>query len=231
MARGDFVIGKGERLLQVPASGLDKKMLSELHVAGFVHPRAAHLHLFKHVVRICDLPSEELSANRDPEEWEEILPNPPLVPDLHARRRIARRKLAEIDSCGLGPGRSREVLPCRSCSNADALRAVDQAFSDVLSAYLGAAREALDWAKRNASEKLPFLIAFRRSRGSDISVKFVDKRRVVGAGLLGGPRGSVFLLTCYRSTPARSLQSLKLEFCRERAGLRAAGALVPILNS
>lgn|GEM_PF-2034604 len=210
------------------SSGLDKKTLSELRVAGFVNTRVAHLHLFKHVVRLCDLPPEELYASRDPEKWSEIIPNPPLAPDLRARRRKARESLAAIDSCGLRVGRPEGDLPCRTCSSADAQGAVDEAFSDLMASYLEAGRQAFEWAKRNVSERLPFLLAFRQNGQPGVRLKFVDNRKITGAGLLSRHGGEVLLLTCYRKDPGRPLSLLKLSLSRERAGHRNEGTLVPI---
>lgn len=228
MAQRGFVLEGGDSSLKNPLSALDKKTLSELRVAGFVNKKAAHLHLFKHVVRLCDLPPEELRTGRDPEKWSEIIPNPPLAPDLHARRRKAREKLVAIPSCGLNTGRPESASPCRLCSDEAAQRAVEDAFSDLLGAYLRAAREALQWAKRNVSEKIPFLIAFRQNGRPDVRLKFMDNRKVTGAGLLRTPGGEVVLLTCYRTDPARSFSALRLALARERAGHRNEGTLVPI---
>lgn len=209
-------------------SVLGKKTLSELRVAGFVNTRVAHLHLFKHVVRLCDLPPAELHTSRDPEKWSEIIPNPPLARDLHARRRKSRERLASIHSCGLKTGRPESATPCRVCSDNEAQRAVDEAFSDLLAAYHEAARQAFNWAVRNVSEKLPFLIAFRENGRPDVRLKFLDSRKITGAGLLRGACGEVLLLTCYRIDPARSLSSLRLTLAREKAGHRNEGTLVPI---
>lgn len=208
--------------------GLDKKTLCELRVAGFVNGKVAHLHLFKHVVRICDLPPAELRTSRDPEKWSEIIPNPPLAPDLHARRRKSREKLASIRSCGLKAGRPESATPCRVCSDTKAQRAVDEAFSDLLAAYLQTARQAFNWAARNVSEKLPFLIAFRENGRPDVRLKFLDSRKVMGAGLLKGTCGEVLLLTCYRIDPTRPFSSLRLTLAREKAGHRNEGTLVSI---
>lgn len=204
-------------------SGLDKKTLSELPVEGFVNTKVAHLHLFKHVVHLCDLPAADLRMGRDPEKWFEIIPNPPLAPDLHARRRKAREKLAAIHSCGLNTGRAESSSPCRLCSDEAAQRAVEGAFSDLMASYLRAAREALEWARRNVSEKIPFLIAFRQNDRPDVRLKFMDNRKITGAGLLRTPGGEVVLLTCYRTDPARSFSSLRLALARERAGHRNEG--------
>lgn len=214
--------------MEALSSCLDRKTLSELRVAGFVNTRVAHLHLFKHVVRLCDLPPEELHASRDPEKWSEIIPNPPLAPDLRARRRKARESLAAIPPCGLKAARPEGEVPCRACSNEDAQGAVDRAFSDLMAGYLGAACEAFEWAKRNVSESLPFLIAFRQNGHSAVRLKFVDRRKIAGAGLLSKPGGEVLLLTCYRKDPGRSLSQLRLSMSRERAGHRNEGTLVPI---
>lgn len=214
--------------MEALSSGLDRRTLSELRVKGFVNTRFAHLHLFKHVVRLCDLSSEELRAGRDPEKWSEIIPNPPLAPDLHARRRKAREKLAEIPACELKAGSPEREAPCRTCSDADAQRAVEEAFSDLMAAYVEAGRQALEWAKRNVSDKFPFLIAFRQNGQAVVRIKFMDSRKIFGAGLLSGPGGNVVLLTCYRKDPSRSLSDLRLNLCRERAGHRNEGTLVPI---
>lgn len=214
--------------MEALSSGLDRRTLSELRVEGFVNTKFAHLHLFKHVVRLCDLSSEELRADRDPEKWCEIIPNPPLVPDLHARRKRARESLAAIRSCGLKAARPKGDVPCRTCSNADAQGAVDEAFSDLMAAYLGAGREAFEWAKQNVSEKIPFLIAFRQNGLRVVRLKFMDNRKIVGTGLLSGPGGEILLLTCYRKDPGRSFSQLRLSLFREKAGHRNEGTLVPI---
>jgi hypothetical protein len=206
--------------------GLDKRALSELRVVGFVNDRTAHYHLFKHVIRICDLAEDELALHRDTEEWSEILPNPPLLPDLRARRDSARKKLAGIEACGLRACRPGDPLACRACTDSEAIRAVGDAFSDLLEAYVKAGREAFEWARQNASERNPFLIAFRQNGCADIRLKFVDRRRVVGAGLCTS-RAKVQLLTCYRGYRGRSLSSIRLDLCMERAGHRSEGTHVP----
>lgn len=214
--------------MEAPSPGLDKKTLSELRVVGFVNAMVAHLHLFKHVLRFCGLPPDELHSSLDSERWSEVIPNPPLASDLHARRRRARERLAAIPSCGLQTGRSHGDVACRTCSDAEAQGAVDGAFSDILAAYLQAGREAFEWAKENVCEKLPFLIAFCQNGQPDVRLKFMDNRKITAIGLLGRSDRDVLLLTCYRRDPESTLSVLRLSFSRERAGHRNAGTLVPI---
>ncbi len=129
------------------------------------------------------------------------------------------------------PGRPESATPCRACSDTEAQRAVDEAFLDLLTAYVQAARQALEWAARNVSEKFPSLIAFRLNGRPDVRLKFMDSRKITGAGVLRGTGGEVLLLTCYRADPARSLSSLRLSLSREKAGHRNEGTLVPVEGS
>ncbi len=181
-----------------------------LKIERFVSARSSHGHLFKHLVPL---------DGEDVERWSDLIPDPPLIPDLSERRRRATGHCQNVRGCGLPAHRDHER--CAECDNRDALAEVSSRLRPLLDAYLAEGARAFAWSGLR-------MYAFRSEsdRAGHVRLRTVDNRRVLAVATRdeGGPD---LLLTCYRRNDL-PVAGLFLKLARERVGHRNAGTLVPL---
>ena len=206
---------------------IDGKKTVKLGCTDFVSRREAHSHLFKHVIRICCLTKSELSSELDPENWSSIIDSPPLKPGLRARKNTALKTLANCHGCTLGKDGLATDKPCTACKDSSAQASVDNAFKDLLGAYLGIAREAIEWALENPSARQPRLLSFLEPKRHNVRIKAIDNRGIRAVGVLSSSWEDIEMISCYRSK-TKSYAAAWRDMCREQAGHRKEGTSISI---
>jgi hypothetical protein len=204
--------------MKTPMIHIDGGPPQELELVGFFSRRDAHRHLMKHVIRISD------ADGVDTERWEEIVPNPPLEPDLDRRQTVGRKRLSDVPGCQLGG--HRPVDSCDGCHEKKAIRGVDQAFRDIFIAYEQAGQRVFQWAMENPARHGLRLTAYRTDTGG-VRIKSADNRHVIAIGGVATEEGKVGLVSCFRDR-GRSLRQHWLALSREKAGNRSRGTDVAI---
>jgi len=199
----------------------------ELTMREFTSIRLAHAHLFKHVVRICDV-SRFDAAGRDPEDWASLIPSPPLESSLLKRREQARRTLSQVDGCALGQLGETQLAPCLRCDDRSAKVNVQQQNAPLLDAYIAVAAETLRWSVKNSGPRGARVIAYRPASGR--GVRFIAERpdgvRAVADLAAGG--AELKLVSCYRVGKDMDYRSRWMEMCREQSGFRQQGLAVDV---
>lgn len=193
--------------------------MSRIALRGFVSPWSGHAHLLKHVLRITETASPRDA--RDDEQWEQLIPQPPLVLDVERRRESALAVLSRVPGCPAGREGVTSTKPCDRCQDHRAMHVVSHEMAPIFDSYVAAAQSAVDFAFANPDRYGPRLVAFRTERS--VKLEAVDARHVRVAAILDGP-DTARALTCYRDR-TRTLQSWWLELARVRAAHRRAGTL------
>ena len=198
------------------------------NVVGFKDRKNAHRHLFKHVVRICDLNNDQLKSRNDTEDWNEVISDPPLAKSLQKRRIEAREALADVHGCWLNQQKRNLASCCVSCYDARVISEVDDKFAALLSKYENIAAQVFEWGFANPSQRYPRVLAFRDEDGKSIRIKAMDNRRFNAVGILDEKTGEVNLVTCFRDDDKESLKKSCYQLDKERAGNMQQGIHVDI---
>jgi hypothetical protein len=194
--------------------------MRRIQIRGFSHAVHAHGHLLKHVLRVTERAGSRDDAP-DNERWEEVVSDPPLIPDLGRRRQDAVARLSAVRGCPAGQNGVTEENSCLGCQDRRAQRVVSDDMGALLEAYVTVAQTAVDSAFANRDRLGPRLVAYRDARGRIFET--FDTRHVTVVAVLE-EREQARLLTCYRERE-RSYASRWLELSRLRAAHRRAGTL------
>ena len=194
---------------------------------GFKDRRNAHRHLFKHIVRLSDQDRNDSRSVDDPEEWSEVINDPPLKKTLPSRRKKAKKELAEVADCLIKNSKPATKSPCQCCQSATAIAEVDEKFKSILTAYEKVAEDAFEWGFNNPRRDGPRVLAYR-DNGRTIKVKVVANRRVKAVGVLDPDTGNLRLVTCFRHGRGKKnrLVNRSDEMIKEQAGFKNMNKLV-----
>lgn len=194
---------------------------------GFTSVVKAHAHLFKHVIPLG--PHYPIHKG---ECWEEIVGDPPLVPDVARRVEAAAARLANTAGCALGES---DEAPCYDCRDTNARWEIDLAFAPQLKAYLAVAQEALDWAFSNPTRAgKPRAMATCTDKGWRLET--VETRGVRLVAGLPETGGELTVITCYRDLKfvcedrrKKRYERMWLDLTRQMAGSRHNGTALELV--
>lgn len=207
---------------------IDGDRVLNLGFTDFVTRKQAHVHLFKHVVRVSGLREDELTSTADPEEWSTEIPEPPLAGKLPARREQALAALREVESCRLGREGPTTEKPCNYCGDKRARSRVDKAFSDLLGAYVAAAHRVLRWSLENPARSKPRMLTYTDPLRDSVRIEVTDTGGNRAIGALDKGSDEIAIVSCYRSPKRRPYRAVWQDICREQAGHRREGTAVSI---
>jgi hypothetical protein len=193
-------------------------------VEGFTSAVNAHAHLLKHMLRMTGLSREAFPDERDPEQWSELVRDPPLATSVRKRRSTAFAMLQDVPGCEAGRRSPTDASPCDDCRDPAAIRAASGHLGALVSEYAAVATRALEWGARTNDRRSVRLLAYRTADCTFVQTVDADHVKVVG--ILEETSGSVHIVTCFRKL-GEPLRRQWLELARLRASYAAAGALVP----